>query len=99
MEYRARSGTVTIRAEFAPNTALSWATNPHAKIDVDLRFDSSMSLCVETPLLAVMAQHTIPSPARGTMMALKLNTCRILVVCIRVKGRAVRKARKKPISP
>lgn len=73
VEYRAISGTVISSAEFAPMTALNWAMIPHAKTEVEARWDSSTSLSADTPPLAVVAQHTMPRPVKGTTTDLTLN--------------------------
>ena len=74
------SGTVTSRAEFAPMTELNRPTNPHAKAEVEVLLLSSMTLSVETPPLAVVAQMTTAMQARGVIIDLTVKTWRIWVV-------------------
>lgn len=99
LEYLARSGTVTKRAEFAPITELNWEMMPQAKTEVGGRSDWSSNLSAETPPLAVVAQQTTPIPARGNMMDLTLNRWRIFEVWMSMNGRVKRKASKKPTRP
>ena len=97
LEYRARSGTVTSKAEFAPMTALNCPIMPQAKTVVEDGFvDVACRAEAETPPLAVVAQQTTPKAARGKTTALRLKRCLILEVWINMRGRVKTKARKKP---
>ena len=78
LEYRARSGTVTSKAEFAPMTALNCPIMPQAKTVVEDGFvDVACRAEAETPPLAVVAQQTTPKAARGKTTALRLKRCLI----------------------
>jgi len=80
LEYLAKSGTVTNKAELAPMTELNWATMPQANTVLEDLVDVLTSASEDTPLFAVVAQRTIPRPARGTMTDLILKRSWILEV-------------------
>lgn len=79
MEYRARSGTVTRRAELAPITELNCPTSPQAKTEVDVRTDESTNEEAETPPLAAVAQQMTPRPARGRTTDFRVKRWRLKV--------------------
>lgn len=71
---------MTSKAELEPITELNWPTRPHAKTAVEALPEDSTKDEAEAPPFAVVAQHTMPRPARGRMADFRVNRWRLWVV-------------------